>query len=97
MRDVAALAGVSLKTVSRVVNGVDTVDPTMAAKVTTAAAKLGYRPNLTASSLRRSDRRTSTTGLLDEDAANPCSTTLIRPVENVAQARGVFELNGSLD
>lgn len=97
MRDVAALAGVSLKTVSRVVNGVETVDPTMAAKVNTAAAKLGYRPNLTASSLRRSDRRTSTIGLLVEDAANPFSSSLIRAVEDVAQARGVFVLIGSLD
>lgn len=53
MREVAALAGVAIKTVSRVVNEVPTVDPAIAARVRDAADKLGYRPNLTASSLRR--------------------------------------------
>ncbi|MGH1555630.1 LacI family DNA-binding transcriptional regulator [Streptomyces sp. L7] len=45
--------GVAIKTVSRVVNEVPTVDPAIAARVRDAADKLGYRPNLTASSLRR--------------------------------------------
>ena len=97
MRDVAALAGVSLKTVSRVVNGVSTVDPALTAKVTAAATKLGYRPNLTASNLRRSDGRTSTIGMLIEDAANPFSAALMRAVENVAHERGVLVLVSSLD
>ncbi|BEP14197.1 LacI family DNA-binding transcriptional regulator [Acidothermaceae bacterium B102] len=97
MRDVAALAGVSLKTVSRVVNGVSTVDPEMAGKVHTAAAKLGFRPNLSASNLRRSDRRTSTIGMLVEDAGNPFSAALMRAVEDVARHRDVRVLIGSLD
>ena len=97
MRDVAALAGVSLKTVSRVVNGVSTVDPALAARVRDASGKLGYRPNLTASSLRRSDGRTATIGMLVEDAANPFSGVLMRAVENVARDRGVLVLFGSLD
>jgi len=97
MRDVAALADVSLKTVSRVVNGVDTVDPVLISRVHEAAAKLGYRPNLTASNLRRSDRRTSTIGMLVEDAANPFSAALMRAVENVAHDHGVLVLFGSLD
>jgi LacI family transcriptional regulator len=97
MNDVAALAGVSLKTVSRVVNGVATVDPVLTAKVRTAAAKLGYRPNLTASNLRRSDRRTSTIGMLIEDAANPFSAALMRAVEDVAHEREVRVLFASLD
>jgi LacI family transcriptional regulator len=97
MRDVSALAGVSLKTVSRVVNGVSTVDPALASRVTDAAAKLGYRPNLTASNLRRSDRRTATIGMLVEDSANPFSASLMRAVENVAHKRGVVVLVGSLD
>src|SRR5581483_8779533 len=78
MRDVAALAGVAIKTVSRVVNGVSTVDPALAARVREAADKLGYRPNLTASNLRRSDGRTATIGMLVEDAANPFSAALMR-------------------
>ena len=97
MRDVALLAGVSLKTVSRVVNGVSTVDPALVARVRDAAGKLGYRPNLTASSLRRTDRRTATIGMLVEDAANPFSAALMRTVENVARDRGVLVLFSSLD
>ena len=97
MREVAALAGVSLKTVSRVVNGVSTVDPVLVARVRDAAVKLGFRPNLTASSLRRSDRRTATIGMLVEDAANPFSAALMRTVENVARDRGVLVLFSSLD
>lgn len=97
MRDVAALAGVSLKTVSRVVNGATNVDPTMAAQVRKAVSQLNYRPNLTASSLRRSDRRSLTIGLMLEDAANPYSASVYRAVENVAGARGVGVLAGSLD
>ncbi len=70
MKDVAALAGVAIKTVSRVMNGDPTVAPDLAARIRDAAGKLGYRPNLTASSLRRGDRRTATIGLLLEDVAD---------------------------
>ncbi len=97
MRDVAALAGVGIKTVSRVVNDVPTVAPHLVERVNDAAAKLGYRPNLTASSLRRSDRRTSTIGLLLENVANPFSGAMHRAVEDVARARGVLMLTGSVD
>jgi LacI family transcriptional regulator len=97
MREVAALAGVAIKTVSRVVTGVPTVDPAIAARVREAADKLGYRPNLTASSLRRGDGRTATIGMLVEDAANPFSAALTRTVENVARERSVVVLVGSLD
>jgi LacI family transcriptional regulator len=97
MREVAALAGVATKTVSRVVNGVPTVDPAIVARVRDAADKLGYRPNLTASSLRRGDGRTATIGMLVEDAANPFSAALTRTVENAARERGVLVLIGSLD
>ncbi|MFJ9562551.1 LacI family DNA-binding transcriptional regulator [Streptomyces fuscichromogenes] len=97
MREVAALAGVAIKTVSRVFNGVPTVDPAIVARVREAADQLGYRPNLTASSLRRGDGRTATIGMLVEDAANPFSAALTRTVENVARARGVLVLVGSLD
>ena len=97
MLDVAALAGVGLKTVSRVVNGVSTVDPELAARVRDAADKLGYRPNLTASNLRRSDRRTHTIGLLIEDVSNPFSAAVHRAVEEVARGRGTMVLAGSVD
>src|SRR6202007_2565654 len=42
MKDVAALAGVAIKTVSRVMNGDPTVAPDLAARIRDAAGKLGY-------------------------------------------------------
>ena len=53
MRDVAALAGVSLKTVSRVVNGEPGVTTALERRVRLAVEHLGYRHHLPASSLRR--------------------------------------------
>jgi LacI family transcriptional regulator len=97
MRDVAALAGVSLKTVSRVINGEAGVSPALAARVTTAVEQLDFRPNLGASNLRRTDGRTRTIGLLVNDVANPFSSALHRGVEDVARARGVALLAASLD
>jgi LacI family transcriptional regulator len=97
MRDVAALAGVSLKTVSRVINGEATVAPELAARVHKAAAALEYRPNLTARSLRSGDGRTRTIGVLLENIANPFSAALHRAVEDVARRRGVAVFAGSVD
>lgn len=97
MNDVARRAGVSLKTVSRVVNGESTVDPELAARVRAAVALLGYRPNLGATMLRRNDRRTRTIGLLLEDVSNPFSAAVHRAVEDEAHTRGVHVLTGSLD
>jgi LacI family transcriptional regulator len=97
MRDVAALAGVSLKTVSRVINGATTVDAALASQVQRAAAQLNYQPNLTASSLRRGDRKSLMIGLMLEDAANPYSASIYRSAEDVARTRGVGVLAGSLD
>jgi len=53
LRDVAAHAGVSVKTVSNVVNGYVHVSPRTRALVEAAVAELGYRPNLSARNLRR--------------------------------------------
>lgn len=97
MNDVAALAGVGLKTVSRVVNGQPNVTPALVERVSKAIAQLGYRPNLTASSLRRSDGRTATVGIMLENVANPFSAAVHRAVEDVARERGVTVLAGSLD
>lgn len=97
MRDVAALAGVSLKTVSRVVNAEAGVSAALATKVNHAVGLLGYRQNLTASSLRRVDGKTGTIGLLLEDVANPFSSSLHRAVEDVARDRGILVLAGSCD
>ncbi|WP_250028938.1 LacI family DNA-binding transcriptional regulator [Paractinoplanes maris] len=97
MNDVARTAGVSLKTVSRVVNGETTVAPDLAAKVRAAVESLDYRPHLGASMLRRNDRRTRTIGVLLDDVSHPFSAALHRAVEDQARARGIHVLTGSLD
>ncbi|MGX6606045.1 LacI family DNA-binding transcriptional regulator [Micromonosporaceae bacterium Da 78-11] len=97
MNDVARTAGVSLKTVSRVVNGETSVAPDLAARVRAAVASLEYRPHLGASLLRRNDRRTRTIGVLLEDGSNPFSAAVHRSIEDAAHARGVQVLTGSLD
>jgi len=97
MREVAALAKVSIKTVSRVVNGESGVSPSLAKRVVAASERLNYRHNLTASSLRRSDGRSATIGIVLEDVANPFSSALHRSIEDVAVQRGVLALAGSSD
>ncbi|WP_246573235.1 LacI family DNA-binding transcriptional regulator [Kineosporia corallincola] len=97
MRDVAAVAGVSLKTVSRVVNGEPGVSSTLGRRVRDAIDELDFRPNIGARSLRRAGGRTATVGLLLEDVSNPFSSTLQRAVEDVAIPRGVMVFTASLD
>jgi LacI family transcriptional regulator len=97
MREVAALAKVSIKTVSRVVNGESGVSLSLARRVAAASERLSYRHNLTASSLRRSDGRSATIGVVLEDVANPFSSALNRSIEDVAVQRGVLVLAGSSD
>lgn len=57
IKDVAALAGVSWKTVSNVVNGTAAVRPETRARVESAIAKLGYRPTLSGRHLRQGRSR----------------------------------------
>lgn len=97
MLDVGALAGVSLKTVSRVINRDPTVSAEIVGRVNRAVELLGYRPNLAATSLRRADRKTATIGLLLEDVANPFSSGLHRAVEDAARERGMLVFAGSSD
>ncbi len=96
MRDVAALAGVSLKTVSRVVNDETGVSPEMVERVNRAVAQLHYRHNLAASNLRRG-ARTASLGVLVQDLSNDYSAQLLRAVEDLARERGVVVMSSSLD
>ena len=97
MLDVAALAGVSLKTVSRVVNAEPGVSEPLRERVRGAVDRLGYRHDLAASSLRRRDRRTATIGILLENIGDPLSSALHRAVEDVARRRGVVVFAASSD
>jgi LacI family transcriptional regulator len=95
MRDVAAVASVSLSTVSRVVNGDPQVQAELVARVEDAVEVLGYRRDLTASTLRRANRVSASIGLVFEDVANPFQSALHRSVEEVAWSRGVLTFAGS--
>jgi len=86
MRDVAARAGVSLVTVSRVVNGHDSVQASTRARVHAAVEELQYVPDQMASSLR--SRQTSTLALMLPTIANSFWTTIARGVEDEAEGRG---------
>lgn len=97
LRDVALLAGVSAKTASRVINAEPGVSPSKVDAVQRAIAQLNYRPNFTASSLRRSNGRTATIAAVLENLANPYSSALHRALEDVARARDVIIVAGSVD
>jgi LacI family transcriptional regulator len=97
MREVATLAGVSLATVSRVINAEGSVRADLAARVQEAVALLGYRRDLTATNLRRADRASASIGLVFDDVANPFFAAVLRGVETVARTRGVLPLVGSSD
>lgn len=97
MRDVAARAQVSLKTVSRVVNEEAGVSSALASRVRTAIEELDFRPNVGARTLRRADNRTASIGLLLENVANPFSAAVQRAVEDVAIPLGVLVFSASLD
>jgi LacI family transcriptional regulator len=97
MREVAAVAGVSLSTVSRALSGDPKVAPELAEKVRSAVAMLGYRRDVTATTLRRADRLSASIGLVFDDVSNPFHATLHRGIEDVARARGVLAFAGSSD
>jgi LacI family transcriptional regulator len=95
MRDVASTAGVSLKTVSRVVNGEAGVRSDTAARVEAAIARLGFARNDVARSLRHG--RANALGLVIEDVANPFYSIIARAVEDAAHARSHILITGSCE
>ena len=97
MRDVAALAGVSLKTVSRVVNDEPGVSPDVRERVGAAVRRLDYRPNLAASNLRRTGARSGLIGALVQDLSNSFSAGLLRALEDAARPHRAGILAASLD
>lgn len=84
MNDLAMAAGVSLKTVSRVINGEPGVTEVTMKKVETAIESLGYARNDLAASLR-SGLRSNTVGLVIEDLANPFYALVAQAVEDTAR------------
>ncbi|WP_327371322.1 LacI family DNA-binding transcriptional regulator [Streptomyces sp. NBC_01217] len=95
IKDVAAEAGVSVATVSRVLNSHPSVSPDARRRVLTAVDALGYRPNAVARSLRTDQTRTL--GLVISDVLNPYFTELARFVEEEARSLGYSVIIGNAD
>lgn len=83
IRDVARRADVSFKTVSRVINGVSSVDPALAERVKDAVDALNYRPNFLASTLK-SGSRTSTVGFISKPGSSEFMGAMRHGAENIA-------------
>ncbi|GAA4503404.1 LacI family DNA-binding transcriptional regulator [Actinoallomurus oryzae] len=95
IKEVAAHAGVSVATVSRVLNGSPRVSEDARAKVRAAVEALRYRPNAVARSLRT--EATHTLGLVIGDILNPFFAELARAVEDEAREAGYTVVIGNAD
>jgi LacI family transcriptional regulator len=85
MVDVAADAGVSLKTVSRVINGQPNVDAALIERVNASITRLGFHRNALAASLRSGSR--DTIGFLAADLSNTFYMTIAAAVSTIAIRR----------
>jgi len=95
IRDVAAAAGVSVGTASRVLNGHRNVSPGKVDRVRLAVSQLGFQLNAHARSLRST--RSSTIGVLVSDIRNPFFAEIARAAEIVALANGYLTLLANAD
>src|SRR5579859_2309796 len=86
IQDVAKHAGVSIATVSRVLNGTTYVNEEVSARVRAAIKELQYQPSRAAQAMRAN--RSKIIGLLISDIQNPFFTALIRGVEDEANRNG---------
>jgi DNA-binding LacI/PurR family transcriptional regulator len=97
MKDVARVGGVSLGTVSNVLNDLPTVTEKNKKKVLDAIRQLNYSPNFTARALKT--RRSRCVGLIIPDINNPFYAEFARGVEDGVQAMGynLFLCNSDRD
>jgi LacI family transcriptional regulator len=86
MRDIARHAGVSIGTVSHVINGTAGVRVKVADRVRRVMHRLGYRPSQLARGLRR--KQTNILGMIVPDITNPFFPLVVRGVEDTAYQRG---------
>ena len=84
--DVAKISGVSVATVSHVVNNTKYVSPELKEKVLEAINKLNYKPNIVARSLVT--KSTKHVGILVNDITNPYYGEIARGMEEIAQQNG---------
>lgn len=83
IKDVAREAGVSIATVSRVINKVNVVAESTQIKVNEAIERLGYSPNIVAQSLKT--QRSRSIGILIPDISSQVYPEIVRGAEDVAQ------------
>jgi LacI family transcriptional regulator len=96
VRDVARHAGVSSKTVSRVLNGEPGVSDATTTRILEVITTLGFRRNDMARMLRVG-HSTRTVGFVIEDVGNPFFSGIARAVERYARERGFLVITGSSD
>ena len=85
MRQIAERAGVSIGTVSHVINETATVRPKLRERVLEAIRSMGYQPSALAQGLRKN--RTNMLGMVIPDITNPFFPGVVRGVEDVAYKR----------
>ena len=95
IRDVAQLAGVSVGTVSNVLNRPDEVSAESVSRVTEAIEQLGYVRNDAARKLRAGV--SSTVGFIVLDGTNPFFNDVVRGAEDEASKGGIAVLHGNTD
>lgn len=93
IKDVAARAGVSRQTVSRVINNKDEVSPETRARVLAAVEELGYRPSAVARSMVAG--RTCTLGCISPNLTDYTFACIIESAQAEARRQGYFILTGS--
>jgi LacI family transcriptional regulator len=93
IHDVAQRAQVSIATVSRVVNGIATVDPELAKRVWKAVDEVGYVPNTQARALVSG--RSRILGLMVSEITNPFFPELVQEFDDLAVAEGYEVMIGS--
>ncbi|MGN5018370.1 HTH-type transcriptional regulator GalR [Aeromonas caviae] len=93
IKDVALLSGVSVATVSRVINHSPKASQASRDAVFKAMHELNYHPNANARALAHQNN--DTLGLIVADVSDPFFGTMVKAVEQVAQATGNFLLIGN--
>ncbi|MCA0322597.1 MAG: LacI family transcriptional regulator [Actinobacteria bacterium] len=93
MIDVARLAGVSVSTVSHVVNGTRHVEPATLERVRAAIDQTSYRPDRLARSLKRA--QSDTVGVIVSDPSEPAFAEMVHGIEEEATKAGLTLLLAS--
>lgn len=96
LKDVAAIAGVSIKTASRALGGESGVNKDTLSRIEAAAKKLNYRPNKLAQQLRAGNR-THAIALLVGELSNPFYSAIASGIESVVRPLGFDLLIASTD